>query len=154
MTMEVDPSAPNGSPGAGGASWPDTDPARWSHLLKVLSRRGPFNHAAFDPSPERLAFLRRQCRVLVVGAGGLGCELLKNLALMGFGRLEVIDMDTIDISNLNRQFLFRPSDVGRPKAVAAADFIRRRIPGVEVTAHDCKIQVTTTSILLTHTDLD
>ena len=87
---------------------------RWNHLSKVFERRGPFNNSEnFQASPDLLPFFRETLRVLVVGAGGLGCELLKNLALMGVKNIEVIDMDTIDVSNLNRQFLFRPHDVGR-----------------------------------------
>jgi ubiquitin-like 1-activating enzyme E1 B len=73
-------------------------------------------------------------RVLVVGAGGIGCELLKTLVLTGFKRLHVIDLDTIDVSNLNRQFLFRKHHVGQGKASIAADAVRRFRPDVDITA--------------------
>ncbi|XP_041447384.1 ubiquitin like modifier activating enzyme 3 S homeolog isoform X3 [Xenopus laevis] len=113
---------------------------RWNHVKKFLERSGPFTHPEFEPSNESLQFLLETCKLLVVGAGGLGCELLKNLALSGFRQIHVIDMDTIDVSNLNRQFLFRPKDVGRPKAEVAADFINARIPDCCVTPHFKKIQ--------------
>ncbi|XP_063797136.1 NEDD8-activating enzyme E1 catalytic subunit isoform X1 [Pseudophryne corroboree] len=113
---------------------------RWNHVKKFLERSGPFTHPEFEPSKESLQFLLETCKILVVGAGGLGCELLKNLALSGFRKIHVVDMDTIDVSNLNRQFLFRPKDVGRPKAEAAAEFINNRIPDCCVTPHYKKIQ--------------
>ncbi|KAG0229052.1 E1 ubiquitin-activating protein uba2 [Actinomortierella wolfii] len=61
---------------------------------------------------ERIA----QARVLMVGAGGIGCELLKNLVMSGFKTIEIIDLDTIDVSNLNRQFLFQKQHVKKSKA--------------------------------------
>ena len=115
------------------------DGERWSDVSKILTRTGPLANegnfgtlfdpaVSFEPMPEILQFIRSMARVLVVGAGGLGCELLKDLALSGFGNIDVIDMDTIDISNLNRQFLFRKADVGRPKATVRRSLKRRILP--------------------------
>lgn len=62
-------------------------------------------------------------KVLMVGSGGIGCELLKNLVLLGYKEIHVVDMDTIDLSNLNRQFLFRFKDIKNFKSVVACDLV-------------------------------
>ena len=116
------------------------DRSRWKDVDLLMTRGGALAGPGFEASDELLDFLRTQFRVLVVGAGGLGCELLKDLALLGFGNLDVIDMDTIDVSNLNRQFLFRMKDVGKPKAVVAAERVMARVGGVNVTSHYCRIE--------------
>ncbi|KAH8275385.1 nedd8-activating enzyme E1 catalytic subunit [Drosophila bipectinata] len=113
---------------------------RWNGLRNILEREGPFCKDDFSASPDNLEFLQTNCKLLVIGAGGLGCELLKDLALMGFGNLHVIDMDTIELSNLNRQFLFRRTDIGSSKAECAARFINGRVPTCRVTPHFKKIQ--------------
>uniref|UniRef100_A0A8C5FF01 NEDD8-activating enzyme E1 catalytic subunit n=1 Tax=Gadus morhua TaxID=8049 RepID=A0A8C5FF01_GADMO len=122
--------------GAGDGEWE----GRWNHIQKFLERPGPFTHPDFEASSESLQFMLETCKVLIIGAGGLGCELLKDVALSGFHNIHVVDMDTIDLSNLNRQFLFRLKDVGQPKAEVAADFINTRIPGCCVVPHFKKIQ--------------
>ncbi|KAJ3597091.1 hypothetical protein NHX12_003491 [Muraenolepis orangiensis] len=75
------------------------------------------------------------CRVLVVGAGGIGCELLKNLVLTGFKNIEVIDLDIIDVSNLNRQFLFQKKHVGKSKAQVAKESVLQFCPTANITAY-------------------
>lgn len=113
---------------------------RWNHMRKLFSTSGPLTDSSFEPNAEAFDFMRSNIKILVIGAGGLGCELLKDLALTGFKEISVIDMDTIDLSNLNRQFLFRKADIGRPKALVAAEFINKRIPGCTVIPHFKKIQ--------------
>jgi molybdopterin/thiamine biosynthesis adenylyltransferase len=71
-------------------------------------------------------------RVMVVGAGALGNEVLKNLALMGVGHLFIIDFDTIEAANLSRSVLFRAEDNGRKKAEVAALRIKELSPDVHV----------------------
>ncbi|MCJ1354679.1 MAG: hypothetical protein MMC33_004668 [Icmadophila ericetorum] len=109
------------------------------HLDQVLTRPGPFADAGWSPGTETIEALESS-KVLVIGAGGLGCEILKNLALSGFKDIHVIDMDIIDVSNLNRQFLFREADVGKSKAECAAAFVEKRVKGVKITPFNGKIQ--------------
>lgn len=80
----------------------------------------------------------------LVGAGAIGCEMLKNWALMGVGCAEgghvtVTDMDCIEKSNLNRQFLFRPGDVKQLKSQCAARAVVAMNPAVHITALDLRV---------------
>src|ERR1700761_862398 len=74
----------------------------------------------------------RAARVLVVGAGALGNEILKNLALLGFQKIVVVDLDRIEESNLSRTVLFRTEDIGRYKAEVAAKSLRSVAPEIQV----------------------
>ncbi len=71
-----------------------------------------------------------QARVLVIGAGAIGNELIKNLALLGIGNLLVADLDTIENSNLSRSVLYREADCGQLKAQVAADRARDIFPAM------------------------
>lgn len=81
----------------------------------------------------------RRAKVLVVGAGALGNEVLKNLALLGIGRVWIVDFDAIEDTNLTRSVLFRSRDRGRNKAVAAADAVRDINPDTRVTPLPCNV---------------
>lgn len=91
-------------------------------------------------SPNFIKLTCLQSRALLVGAGGIGCELLKNLVLQGFGEIHVVDLDTIDLSNLNRQFLFRTDHIGKPKALVAKDVAQAFNPQVKIEAHHANIK--------------
>ncbi|KAI9220444.1 ubiquitin-activating emzyme E1 [Blastocladiella britannica] len=80
----------------------------------------------------------QETRAFLVGSGAIGCEMLKNWALMGLGshgdgHIFVTDMDTIEKSNLNRQFLFRSWDIGKLKSATAAGAVKAMNPAINLT---------------------
>lgn len=81
----------------------------------------------------------KNARVLVVGAGGLGSPALLYLAAAGVGTIGIVDDDTVDASNLQRQVIHGTPDVGRPKTESAAEAVARVNPLVEVVRHDLRL---------------
>ncbi len=78
----------------------------------------------------------KAARVLVVGMGGIGCPVAMYLAAAGVGELLLADFDNVDASNLQRQILFTPSDIGRKKVTAAAEKLRLQNPHIRVSELD------------------
>lgn len=74
----------------------------------------------------------RSANICVVGAGGIGNPVITQLVAMGVGRLQIVDRDVIEITNLHRQHLYTDDDIGRVKVEAAADRLRRLNPSVKV----------------------
>lgn len=88
----------------------------------------------------------RGLRVFIVGAGAIGCELLKNFSMLGVNNICITDMDVIEKSNLNRQFLFRDKDIGKPKSEVACNYIRKFNNKLNITCHTNKVGVETEDI--------
>ncbi|WP_226016054.1 HesA/MoeB/ThiF family protein [Novosphingobium sp. FKTRR1] len=91
--------------------------------------------------------------VVLVGLGGIGSPALQYLSGAGIGRLTLIDDDVIEASNLQRQTIFTPADIGRSKAAAAADWVRRFDPALVVTAHDTRVTRNTARSLIAGADV-
>ena len=77
----------------------------------------------------------KKSRVLVVGAGGLGCPILQYLAAAGVGNIGIIDGDNVDKTNLQRQVLFTQKDIGKPKTVCAQKRLLENNPHIKIAAH-------------------
>ncbi|MFL6563664.1 MAG: HesA/MoeB/ThiF family protein, partial [Burkholderiales bacterium] len=77
----------------------------------------------------------RRAGALIIGAGGLGCPAALYLAASGFGRLSIADPDNVDLTNLQRQILYRSRDVGRQKVEAGAEALQALNPHVAVEVH-------------------
>ncbi|KAH8706521.1 hypothetical protein BGZ61DRAFT_222642 [Ilyonectria robusta] len=118
---------------------PNQIPQRRSPAMK----RDGYNNQSLGASLNTSV---KQARVLMVGAGGIGCELLKNLVLTGFGEIHIVDLDTIDLSNLNRQFLFGHEHIKKSKALVAKEVAQRFNPSVKIVAHHANIKDTEFSV--------
>ena len=91
-----------------------------------------------ENSQEKLS----NSKVLVIGAGGLGCPALQYLAGAGIGTLGLIDHDTVSLSNLHRQVLYSTDDIGLSKALRAADILGALNPEIDIIAYNEQLDPT------------
>ncbi|WP_295715665.1 HesA/MoeB/ThiF family protein [Mucilaginibacter sp.] len=82
------------------------------------------------PGQEKL----KSAKVLMIGAGGLGCPVLQYLAAVGVGEIGIVDDDIVDLTNLQRQILYSTADVGKPKAITAKQKLEMLNPHINITA--------------------
>lgn len=102
---------------------------------EILRYQRHLGLAGFGPAAQEKL---RAGSILVIGAGGLGCPALLYLAAAGVGRIVLLDPDTVDVSNLQRQILYTIADAGRPKAVAAAERLRALNPHITIETHSVR----------------
>ncbi|CAG5125849.1 unnamed protein product [Candidula unifasciata] len=129
---------------------------QWLYLdaSEVVPREDIVNLEQFTPrgdryDPLRICIGEKRCRTLadtrlfMVGCGAIGCEMLKNYALLGIstgsGKITITDNDLIEKSNLNRQFLFRPNHIQKPKSETAAQAALEINPEMKIEAHQHKV---------------
>ncbi|KAG5983038.1 hypothetical protein E4U55_000934 [Claviceps digitariae] len=133
QTQISQPSLPNQTPTK---SNPNQQKPAAQQRQRIMER-DRYNYQSLGPSLNSAV---KQTRVLMVGAGGIGCELLKNIVLTGFAEVHVVDLDTVDLSNLNRQFLFRQEHIKKSKALVAKDAATKFNPHVKIVAHHANIK--------------
>lgn len=92
-------------------------------------------------------------RVVVVGAGGLGCPVLSYLTGAGVGNIKIVDPDVVDESNLHRQPLYSMSDIGQPKADAARQFLAQYNPEIEISAEVQRLEPANITTLCASVDI-
>ncbi len=81
----------------------------------------------------------KKTKVFIVGSGAIGCEHLKNFAMMGINDIVITDMDRIERSNLSRQFLFRETDIGQPKSLIASSKAKEMNHSLKIVSHEKKV---------------
>lgn len=107
--------------------------------LSTLERQQYDRHLILDKIGEKGQLKLKQAKVLVIGAGGLGCPVLQYLTAAGVGTIGIIDPDVVDQSNLQRQILYTIDDIGAPKAVTASKRLSKLNPFVQFNVYQEKL---------------
>lgn len=108
-------------------------------LVNVLTEKEKqryLRHILLEEMGEAGQLKLKQAKVLVIGAGGLGCPVLQYLAAAGVGKIGIIDDDLVDASNLQRQILFSEKNVGEPKVIAAKHRLQEMNSSIEIVAYN------------------
>jgi sulfur-carrier protein adenylyltransferase/sulfurtransferase len=92
-------------------------------------------------------------KVMVIGLGGLGCPVAQYLAASGIGHLGLMDGDTVTLSNLNRQILYGPSDIGQNKAEVSARKLSAQNPDITIVSYPCFLESNNADELLANHDI-
>jgi adenylyltransferase/sulfurtransferase len=95
----------------------------------------------------------KKSKVLVIGAGGLGSAVLQYLAAAGIGNIGIVDYDTVDLTNLNRQVLYSTDDLGSPKVLRAAEKIRQANPEIRIIPYQQQFSMESAAEILPEYDL-
>jgi molybdopterin-synthase adenylyltransferase len=95
----------------------------------------------------------KNARVVVIGAGGLGCPIIQYLAACGVGTIGIVDFDVIEHSNLHRQILYTPQDIGKKKAEIAKERVLAQNPDTEIEIFDAALNDQNAAFILSQFDL-
>ena len=102
-----------------------------------------------DEGQEKL----KKAKVLVIGAGGLGCPILQYIATAGVGYIGIMDFDTIEIHNLHRQILYSENEIGQEKALISKEVVSKLNPLIEVEAINMKLTKENASTIIPQYDV-
>ncbi|MDT0676192.1 HesA/MoeB/ThiF family protein [Autumnicola musiva] len=121
-------------------------------MLTEKEKKRYLRHILLEEIGEAGQLKLKQAKVLVIGAGGLGCPALQYLAAGGVGKLGIIDDDLVDTSNLQRQILFSEKNVGEAKVIAAKKRLQEINSSIEIVAYNERL--TAKNALKIFTDYD
>jgi molybdopterin/thiamine biosynthesis adenylyltransferase/rhodanese-related sulfurtransferase len=110
-------------------------------------------HLILEGFGEEAQLKLKNAKVLVVGAGGLGCPALLYLSAAGVGSIGIIDDDVVNESNLQRQILFNTEDIGKQKVIVAGEKLRRQNPCIKIETHFKRVSKENALSIITNYDL-